>query len=224
MENEMKNKLGCALILSIVSTLPLAVSADDSSKAYFSAGMMKMTDEGLDVLKGTGVTIDDSDRFYNFTVGYRVSPNFALEGSIISSGEISASLPDGDSGTLFGKTYSESGSGSTATIKAKTDNSYSLGLKYSGGIGRLGVNIKVGQLFWDVDYIASVSGTFTYAGTAYSGSSSATFKTVDGNDPYFGIGMSYALSNNSSIDLDYISSEINGSDISGFSFSWVRNF
>ena len=223
MESEMKNKLGCALILSIVSTLPLAVSADDSSKAYFSAGMMKMTDEGLDVLKGTGVTIDDSDRFYNFIVGYRVSPNFALEGSIISSGEISASLPDGDSGTLFGKTYSESGSGSTATIKAKTDNSYSLGLKYSGGIGRLGVNIKVGQLFWDVDYSVS-SGTITYNGNGFNGSTSDRFHRVDGSDPYVGFGVFYAFSKNSSIDLDYISSEINDSDISGYSLSWVRNF
>ena len=180
-----------------------------------------MTDKGLDGLKGTGVTIDDSDTVSNFSLGYKVSPSLAFEGGIISGGEVSASLSGGESGTLYGQTYSVSG---TLTVKAETDPSYLFGLKYSGGSGPLSINIKAGQLFWDVDYIASVSGTITYAGTAYTGASSATFKTIDGSDPYFGLGMSYAFSKNSSIDLDYISSEINDSDISGYSLSWVRNF
>ena len=217
----MKNKLGCILILSLVSTLPLAVSADDLSKTYFSAGMMSITDKGLDELKGTGVTIDDNDTIANFSLGYKVSPSLALEGSIISGGEVSASLSGDESGTFHGKTYSASG---TVTVKAKTDNAYLLGLKFSGGSDPLSINIKAGQLFWNVDYIATGSGTITYGGTAYSGSSSAKFKTVDGNDLYFGIGMSYALSNNLSIDLGLISYEIDNSDISGYSLSWVRNF
>ncbi len=217
----MKNKLGCILILSIVSTLPLAVAADDSSKAYFSAGMVYMTDKGLDVLKETGAPVDDSDTVATFSFGYKVSPNLALEGSIISGGEVSASFSGGESGTLHGQTYSVSG---TVTAKAKSDSSYMLGLKYSGGSGPWGINIKAGQLFWEVDYIASVSGTLTYGGTAYSGSSSARFHTADGSDPYFGFGMSYALRKNSSIDLDYISSKINDSDISGYSLSLVSKF
>ncbi len=217
----MKNKLGCILILSLVSTLPLAVSADDLSKTYFSAGMMSITDKGLDELKGTGVTIDDNDTIANFSLGYKVSPSLALEGSIISGGEVSASLSGDESGTFQGKTYSASG---TVTVKAKTDTSYLLGLKYSGGSGPLKINIKTGWLYWDVDYIASASGTITYGGTTYSGSITETLLAVDGSDLYFGIGMSYELSNNSSIDLDYISTEINNSDISGYSLSWVRNF
>ena len=217
----MKNKLGCILILSIISTLPLAVAADDSSKAYFSAGMMNMTDKGLDVLKGSGVTIDDSDTVATFSLGYRVSPNLALEGSIVSGGEVSASMSGGESGTLYGQTYTVSG---TVSVKAKSDSSYMLGLKYSGGSGPLGINIRAGQLFWEVDYIASVSGTITYGGIAYSGSSSTRFHTANGSDPYFGFGMSYALGNNSSIDLDYISSEINDGDINGYSLSWTGKF
>ena len=220
----MKNKLGCILILSLVSTLPLAVSADDLSKTYFSAGMMSITDKGLDELKGTGVTIDDNDTIANFSLGYKVSPSLALEGSIISGGEVSASLSGDESGTFQGKTYSASG---TVTVKAKTDTSYLFGLKYSGKIGSypLSLNMKAGQLFWDVDYIASASGTITYGGTTYSGSiTEETLLAVDGSDLYFGIGMSYELSNNSSIDLDYISTEINGSDINGYSLSWVGNF
>ena len=217
----MNMKIYCILMASLISTIPLTVSADDSSKTYLSAGMLYITDEGLDVLKGTGVTIDDNDTIANFSLGYIVSPSLSFEGGIFSSGEVTASLPTGDSGTLYGKAYSVSG---TVTVKAKTGSPYFLGLKFSGGSDPFGINIKAGQLFWDVDYIATGSGTITYGGTAYSGSSSAKFKTVDGNDLYFGIGMSYALSNNSSIDLGYISSEINNSDISGYSLSWVRNF
>ena len=217
----MNMKIYCILMVSLISTIPLTVSADDSSKTYLSAGMLYITDKGLDVLKGTGVTVDDNDTIANFSLGYIVSPSLSFEGGILSSGEVTASLPTGDSGTLYGKAYSVSG---TVTVKAKTDNAYLLGLKFSGGSDPLSINIKAGQLFWDVDYIATGSGTITYGGTAYSGSSSAKFKTVDGNDLYFGIGASYALSNNSSIDLGYISSEINNSDISGYSLSWVRNF
>ena len=206
---------------SLISTIPLTVSADDSSKTYLSAGMLYITDEGLDVLKGTGVTVDDNDTIANFSLGYIVSPSLSFEGGILSSGEVTASLPTGDSGTLYGKAYSVSG---TVTVKAKTGSPYFIGLKFSGGNDPIGINIKAGQLFWDVDYIATGSGTITYGGTAYSGSSSAKFKTVDGNDLYFGIGASYALSNNSSIDLGLTSYEINNGGITGYSLSWVRNF
>jgi len=37
-------------MVSLISTIPLTVSADDSSKTYLSAGMLYITDEGLDVL------------------------------------------------------------------------------------------------------------------------------------------------------------------------------
>jgi hypothetical protein len=217
----MNMKIYCILMVSLISTIPLTVSADDSSKTYLSAGMLYITDKGLDVLKGTGVTVDDNDTIANFSLGYIVSPSLSFEGGILSSGEVTASLPTGDSGTLYGKAYSVSG---TVTVKAKTDNAYLLGLKFSGGSDPLSINIKAGQLFWDVDYIATGSGTITYGGTAYSGSSSAKFKTVDGNDLYFGIGASYALSNNSSIDLGLTSYEINNGGITGYSLSWVRNF
>ncbi len=217
----MNMKIYCILMVSLISTIPLTVSADDSSKTYLSAGMMYVTDEGLDALKGTGVTIEDNDTIANVSLGYKFSPSLSFEGGFFSSGEATASLPTGDSGTLYGKAYSVSG---TVTVKAKTGSPYFIGLKFSGGSDPFDINIKAGQLFWDVDYIATGSGTITYGGTAYSGSSSAKFKTVDGNDLYFGIGASYALSNNSSIDLGLTSYEINNGGITGYSLSWVRNF
>ena len=132
-----------------------------------------------------------------------------------------------ETGTFHGKSYAISSSPtSSPTIKAKTNNSYMLGLKYSGASGPFNLNIKVGQLFWDVDYVVTGStGTFIlYGEEGYSGANSDTFLAADGSKPYFGIGMSYATSNNSSIDLDYINSEINDADMTGVSLSWVLNF
>ena len=208
-------------MVSLISTIPLTVSADDPSKTYFDVGMVYVTDERLDALKGNGVTIEDNDTIGYGLLGYNFSPNLSFESGALSGVDVTASLPTGDSGTLYGKAYSVSG---TVTVEAKTGSPFFFGLKFSGESDPLGINIKAGQLFWDVDYIATGSGTFTYGGTVYNGSSSAKFKTVDGNDLYFGIGMSYALSNNSSIDLGLISYEIDNIDISGYSLSWVRNF
>ena len=216
----MKNKLSCILILSIVSALPLAVAAAEPGDASLTLGMVKVTDEGLDVLAGTGVTIDDSDTISIITGGFYVSPNLALEAGIITGAEVSASLSTGDSGTLYGNSYSISG---TVTIKAQTDPSYLFGVKYSPPkSGPLSIYGKTGMLFWNINGIVSVSGTITYAGTAYSGSSSATFYSANGRDPYIGLGMSYAIGKDNSINFDYISSEVDTADISGYGFSWVH--
>ena len=210
------------LILSLISSTPFTVSAAEPGDASLTLGMTKITDKALDVLAGTGVTIDDSDTVTNITGGFYVSPNLALEAGIITSGEVSASVSDGDSGTLYGKTYSVSG---TISITAKTDPSYLFGVKYSPPkSGPLSVYGKTGMLFWNVNYIATASGTITYAGSSYSGSSSLTFHSAKGSDPYIGLGMSYAIGKDNSINFDYISSEIDTSDISGYGFSWVRNF
>ena len=220
----MKSKLSCFLMLSIFSTLPLAVAADDSSKAYFSAGMTNWTSKALNEMQIAGVTIDDSDTVTNFTVGMPFSPysNLYVEGSIISSGEVSASVDSGLSGTINGKAYTVN---AVATVKAKTDNTYMLGIKYSSPkSGPLSVYGKAGMLFWDIDYTADINGTITYDGTAYSVSTSLDIESADGSDPYFGFGMSYALSNNSSLEFDYIASEIHDDNMSGYSLSWARNF
>ena len=208
----------CSFFLST----PFSVSAAEPGDASVTLGMIRITDEAVNVLAGTNVTIDDSDTVNIITGDFYVSPNLALEAGLISGAEVSASLSTGDSGTLYGNTYSLSG---TATVKAESDPSYLWGVKYSSPeSGPFSVYGKAGMLFWDVDYTATVSGTFTYAGTAYSLSSSTTFRSADGHDPYLGMGMSYAIGKDNSISFDYISSEVDDADISGYGFSWVRNF
>ena len=218
----MKMKILFILLVSFITSTPFTASAAEPGDASLTLGMVKVTDEGLDVLAGTGVTIDDSDTVSIITGDFYVSPNLSLEAGIITGAEVSASVSDGDSGTLYGNSYSISG---TVTIKAKTDPSYLLGVKYSPPkSGPLSVYGKTGMLFWNVNGIVTVSGTITYAGTAYSGSSSATFYSAEGSDPYIGLGMSYAIGKENSIGFDYISTEVDGADISGYGISWVRNF
>ena len=213
-------KIFSILIVSLISISPYTVSAAEPGDTSVTLGIYHITDETLDVLAGTGVKIDDSTTVNNITGGFYLSPNLALEAGVITSGEVSASVSDGDSGTLYGNSYSVSGA---ITIKAQTDPSYLFGVKYSlPTIGPFSVYGKTGMLFWNVNSIVTVSGTITYAGTAYSGSSSATFYSADGHDPYIGLGMSYAIGEDNSINFDYISSEVDSADISGYGFSWVR--
>ena len=208
------------LILSLISSTPFSISAAEPGDASVTLGMLRVTDEALDVLAGTGVTIDDSDTVNIITGAFYVSPSLALETGIISGAEVSASLSANDSGTYKGNTYSLSG---TATVKAVSDPSYLLGVKYSSP-GPISFYGKTGMLFWNINYNASVSGTFTYAGSNYSLSGSTTFHSAEGSDPYIGLGMSYAIGKDNSISFDYISSEVDTADISGYGISWVRNF
>ena len=215
-------KIPYILLCSLFLSTPFTVSAAEPGDASVTLGMIRITDEALDVLAGTGVTIDDSVSVNNITGGFYVSPNLAFEAGIITGGEVSASVSDGDSGTLYGNSYSVSG---TIIIKAKTDPSYLFGVKYSSPkSGPISVYGKAGMLFWNVNYIVTASGTITYAGSSYSGSSSSTFHSAEGSDPYIGLGISYAIGKDNSISFDYISSEVDTADISGYGFSWVRNF
>ena len=216
----MKMKIFPFLILSLISSTPFSVSAAEPGDASVTLGMLRITDEAVDVLAGSGVTIDDSDTVNIVTGAFYVSPSLALETGIISGAEVSASLSANDSGTYKGNTYSLSG---TATVKAESDPSYLFGVKYSSP-GPLSVYGKTGMLFWNVNYTATVSGTFTYAGSNYSLSSSTTFHSSDGSDPYIGLGMSYAIGKDNSINFDYISSEVDTADISGYVISWVSSF
>ena len=218
----MKNKIVSIIYLSVFLIFPFTSSAEESqSKTYFNAGMMSLSMDTLDDLKGIA-TVDDEASVLSLGVGYNVSPNLALEAGILTEDEISASIASGVSGTINGKAYTVN---ATATVKAKSNNTYLLGVKYSSANdGPINFNVKVGQMFWDIDYIASLSGTLTYNGTSYSVSQDLEFDSADGNDPYFGFGMTYDLNNSSSIDLGYFASEIHGDDISGFSVAFVSKF
>ena len=223
---EMNRKFISTLVVIFVMVASYSSAAHEIPKPSFTIGVSLINDQALDGLAGTGVTIDDNDITAYFTVDYHVSPSLSFEGGVISGHEVSASLPSGASGTWHGtKSYSTSGA---LTITTKTDNSYLFGVKYEPSTtGTLSVYGKAGLMFWDVDFIASGSGTLTYNGKTYN---SKTFLQVDGSDPFIGLGISYEISKNTSLAFDYVTpastNAIEGVavDFSGYSISWLRNF
>ena len=148
----MKNKLVSIIFFTSLLIFPFASSAEDSqSKTYFNAGMMGLSMDTLDDLKGTGITIDDEATVLSLGVGYNVSPNLALEAGMLTEDEISASISSGLSGTVNGKAYTVNAS---ASVKAKSNITYLLGIKYSSANDSpIKFNVKVGQMFWDTTII-----------------------------------------------------------------------
>ena len=219
----MKNKIACVILFSTSLIFPFTAAAEETeSKTYFNAGMMFLSMDSLNDLKGTGITIDDDATVLNFGVGYNVSPNLALEAGILTEEEISATISSGLSGTINGTAYTVNAS---ASVKAKANNTYLLGIKYSSATeSPLNFNVKAGLMFWDIDYIASLNGTLTYGGTNYTVSQDLEFDSAKGNDPYLGFGVTYDLSDTSSFGLDYFTSKIHNDDISGFSLAYMRKF
>ena len=228
MNNKLISTLMVILMMSVTFT-SLAADSEKTPKISLTFGGIYIYNEGFDGLAGTGRTVDDEDDVTYFSVGYNISPSLALEGGIMTDSEITSSMSQGHTGTLHGKSYSVSqgcascstGEGSgTINLKAEIDNSYLFGVKYSASTkGALGVYAKAGMLFWDVAYTAT-NAQFTYNGTAKSG----RFLEVDGSDGYVGLGMSYAISKNSSFAFEYMSSKIHDSDIKGYELSFQQNF
>ena len=228
----MNNKLISTLMVILMMSATFNSFAADSEKTpkvSFTFGGIYLYNEGFDGLAGTGRTVDDEDDVTFFSVGYNISPSLALEGGIMTDSEITSSMSVGHTGTLHGKSYSvsqscaqcSSGEGSsTINLKAEIKDSYLFGVKFSPPTkGALGVYAKAGILFWDVAYTAT-NAQVTYNGTAKSG----RFLEVDGSDGYVGLGMSYAISKNSSFAIDYLLSEIHDSNISGYSLSFQQSF
>jgi len=219
----MKNKINTALAALFAATVSMTATATEVGGTYVTAGMMKLTTNEFDSVKGTsGVTVDDEDTAINFMVGYQVDENLSVEAGIIAESEMSVNFSGGESGTLNGKSYSVSG---VVTATGKSDTSKLLGIKYASSLDdNFDVYGKVGMLFWDLKGVVSAAGTLTYDGSTYTGSSSATYYTNDGSDPYYGIGGSYKINNTTSVNLDYLKMEVDDGDVDGLNLAVAFDF
>jgi hypothetical protein len=219
----MKNKLNTAIVALFLATTSMTAMATEVGGTYVTAGMMKLSTDELDSVKGTsGVTVDDEDAAINFMVGYQVDKNLSVEVGIIGKSEMSVSFAGGESGTLNGKSYSVSG---VVTATGKSEASKMLGVKYASSVNdNFDVYGKAGMLFWDIKGVVSAAGTLTYDGATYTGSGSATYYTNDGSDPYYGIGASYKVNDTTSINADYLKMEVDDADVDGLSLAVAFDF
>ena len=184
----------------------------------------------------TGFGKIKNDVVASFSAGYRVHPNLSLEAGIITSADVYSvsSSSSSTSGTTNGKAYSIS---ANAGLKTSTNTSYLAGVNYSIPLinlndlvpnleldKNLNFYTKGGILFWGVDYSLTIDGTITFDGVTYSPSGSIPFAKAKGSDIYYGIGVSYPLTNETSIRAEYTKSKIAGVKIGGFSGSAIFKF
>ncbi len=208
------------------SKLTNSLKSNKQSKYYLSAGFGKIKD----------------DVVANFLAGYKLFPNLSIEGGLITSAEVH-SISTGnetESGTTDGKAWSMD---ANAGLKTTTNTSYLLGVNYSVPLPNLTNNVpfpkfmrnlqsdnnldlysKAGILFWGVDYSLFLDGTIIFDGVTYTPNGSVPFAKSKGSDIYYGIGLSYPLTNEASIRTEYAKSKIAGVKIGGFSSSIVFEF
>jgi len=203
------------------------LKATKQSKYYLSTGIGK--------IKGDVVA--------NFLAGYKLFPNLSIEGGLITSAEVYSLATDStsESGTTDGKAWTLD---ANAGLKATTNTSYLLGVNYSIPVfsdrpnnvpfpklmpnlqinNNLDFYSKAGILFWGVDYSLFLDGTIIFDGVTYTPNGSIPFANGKGSNFYYGIGLSYPLTNEAAIRTEYTKSKIAGVKIGGFSSSIVFEF
>ena len=191
----------------------------------------------------TGIGKIKGDVVANFLAGYKLFPNLSIEGGLITSAEVYSLATDStsESGTTDGKAWTLD---ANAGLKATTNTSYLLGVNYSIPVfsdrpnnvpfpklmpnlqvnNNLDFYSKAGILFWGVDYSLFLDGTIVFDGVSYTPNGSIPFAKGKGSDIYYGIGLSYPLTNEAAIRTEYTKSKIAGVKIGGFSSSIVFEF
>ena len=244
----MKNLSILILVVSLLITFSLKLYAEEVTKEDLVPIMSSELTDFLNTNKqskyylssGFGKVKDDV--VANFIAGYQLLPNLSVEGGVITSAEIYklSSSSSSKSGTSGSKSWSMD---ANAGLKTSTNTSYLLGANYSVPLPHVTNNIpfpkfmrnlqsdnnlelysKAGILFWGVDYSLYIDGTITFDGTTYTPNGSIPFSTAKGSNMYYGIGLSYPLTNEASIRTEYTKSKIAGVKIGGFSSSIVFEF
>jgi opacity protein-like surface antigen len=139
-------------------------------------------------LGGVGAnSVDDSDTTFAIGGGYMFNPNLGIEAGYRELGEVSATFvipPD--------------------TIRATLESS---GF-YVGAVGRFqiaerfSITPRAGLFFWEVDGRGTLNGAPTNVRTS-----------DDGNDLYFGIAASYALTRQFELGVGWTRYDLGGDDV-----------
>jgi opacity protein-like surface antigen len=206
-----KKQIEVERIAQAKSTLPSIQQVQN--KLYFGSGFVKVK----------------KDYVASLLVGYELPGNFAIEGGLLTSAEVYSinSTNDASSGLVDGKAWSISAN--AGGLKASTNTSYMLGINHSIPLNnivditsKVGLNktidftSKLGILFWGVDYSLYLDGTITFDGTTYTPSGSIPFASDQGSNVYYGLGLSYPLTDKVSIRTEYTKTKIADNDVGGF--------
>ncbi len=191
-------------VLLLTGLLALAAAPANAAEAttkwasgLYATASIGQTRADMDDL--AGFDVDDTDIGYSVGIGYEFNKYLAFEAGYINLGEVTATATGNYSGTYNGAPFTATG---TVNLEAETDGFY-FGPQVSFPVtDRLDLYAKVGLFSWDVDVKAIASGSLTYGGTVYAGSSEAT-ASDDGTDVYFGAGLSYDVTDIITVKADW---------------------
>jgi OmpA-OmpF porin, OOP family len=204
----MKNKLNTAIATLFVATASMTAVASESSEGYVGISYSKATiDTGISSTTGTA-SLDESDNSIKIFAGLNIDDNFAVEGHYIDFGEASLSGNNGDTFVENGTTYQFL---TTASIKVAAE-SYGVAGLYKFNLDKsVTPFVKLGLHKWEATATVN-AGSVTGSGT------------VDGTDPFYGVGVSASVSDNIDVRAEFERFEADSEDFDYKSIGVAYNF
>lgn len=192
-----------ALAAAFALSFPLTANAEGF---YVDLGLGQAKADFGDT---AGLNVDNTDTSYSIGAGYKFNNYIAIEGGYLKLGTASIGTSGTVTGTYYGNPYS-----ATGTLSASSEvDGYYLGPVLSLPVGdKFEAYARAGVYFWNANSKMSATGTLTYAGTTYTGGTTAT-TSDNGNDAYYGIGAAYKATKNVSVGADWTRYDIGGVDV-----------
>jgi len=205
----MNKQLNTALASLFLATASMTATATEENKSgYVGISYGSISSEtGITGLTGTA-TLDEDNKGAKLFAGFNVDENFSIEGFYSNSGEATLSGNNGDRFVDDGVTYELT---TTATVKVEVKSYGLAGVYKLNKINEITPFVKLGFYKWDAD--ATVN-----AGTV-SGSAS-----TDGTDTFYGVGLSYPLSDTVNVRTEFERYDLDGYDSDYMSVGISQNF
>lgn len=204
----MKKQLNTAIAALFLATGSMAVNAAESDKGYIGVSYAKAEiDTGISSTTGTAA-LDEKDNSIKLFAGLNIDDNFAVEAHYIDFGEASLSGNNGDTFVEAGTTYQFL---TTASIKVEAESYGFSGLYKFNMDNNITPFVKFGFQKWEAKATVN-AGSVTGAGT------------VDGTDPFYGIGVSAPVSENIDIRAEFERFEADSEDLDYKSIGVAYNF
>ena len=204
----MKKQINTTIAALFLATASMTAIASDASQGYIGISYSKVDiDTGISNTTGTAVLKEDDNSIKLFA-GLNIDDNFAVEGHYIDFGEASLSGNNGDTFVEKGTTYQFL---TTATIKVEAE-SYGVSGLYKFNIDNdITPFLKLGLHRWEA--------TATVNAGSVTGSGS-----VDGTDPFYGLGVSASVSDNIDVRAEFERFEADSEDFDYKSIGMAYNF
>ena len=190
---------------------------EPQTKSFYFEGSLGQSDFNLK--NTTGWTIDDKDTSWGGMIGYDFTENFAIEGGYRTLGKATGNVTGTLNGTLYGRPFV-----GTGTLSASGDaQGWLFGPRVNLPINdKFSLSGRAGIFHWESEVKATLNAAYTWGGTAYAGSSTAS-KKYTGTDGYWGIGANYQVTPQVGVGVGFTEFKI-GDDIDTKVRSFDLNF